>query len=68
MNFERKCAIKLAWFTETGAVTQRVIKGHQIYVLNLNLMCKTDKNARNDIISSVSCNIARQIVQRKPRN
>ena len=31
-------------------------------------MCKTDKNARNDIISSVSCNIARQIVQRKPRN
>ena len=31
-------------------------------------MCKTDKNARNDIISSVSFNTARQIVQRKLRN
>ena len=31
-------------------------------------MCKTDKNARNDIISSVSFNTAQQIVQWKPRN
>ena len=31
-------------------------------------MCKTDKNARNDIISSVSFNTTRQIVQRKLRN
>ena len=31
-------------------------------------MCKTDKNARNDIISSVSFNIAQQIVQWKQRN
>ena len=31
-------------------------------------MCKTDKNARNDIISSVSFNNVRQNVQRKPRN
>ena len=31
-------------------------------------MCKTDNNARNDIISSVSFNTARQIVQRKLRN
>ena len=31
-------------------------------------MCKTEKNARNDITSSVSFNTARQIVQRKPRN
>ena len=31
-------------------------------------MCKTDKNARNDIIASVSFNTARQNVQRKPRN
>ena len=31
-------------------------------------MCKTDKNATNDIISSVSFNTVRENVQRKPRN
>ena len=31
-------------------------------------MCKTDKNARNDIISSVSSNTMRQNIQRKARN
>ena len=31
-------------------------------------MCETDKNARNDIITSVSFNTAQQNVQRKPRN
>ena len=31
-------------------------------------MCKTNRNARNDILSSVFCNTAWQNVQRKPRN
>ena len=31
-------------------------------------MCKTDKNATNDIISSVSFNTVWENVQRKPRN
>ena len=41
MNFKGKCAIKLMHgFTETGAVTQHVIKGHQIVVYGATSTCK----------------------------
>ena len=34
------CCQTYAWFTETGAVTQRVIKGHQIVVYGATSTCK----------------------------
>ena len=34
------CSQTYAWFTETGAVTQRVIKGHQIVVYGATSTCK----------------------------
>ena len=38
IHFKGKCLPK--WFTETGAVTQSVIKGHKIVVYGATLTCK----------------------------
>ena len=56
MDFEVKFAIteSCAWFTETGAVTQRVMKGHQIVVYGCNLNLLTIKQGYKIIHTKIA--------------